>query len=181
MTRGLAVTLVLALAFGRPACAHNLDEYLQAAVIALDKDHVTIAMRLVPGVAVFPRVLAGIDTDSDGVISPDEQQTYGARVLRDLSLSIDGSRLQPRLLTINFPALELMREGLGEINIRLSAALPPGGPNRRLVFENNHQRRISAYLMNCAVPRDKDIQILAQRRNKTQSFYEIDFREAGGL
>ena len=57
---------------------------------------------LTPGVAVFPIVLASIDTNADGVISETEQRAYAERVLRDLSLTIDGDRLTPRLVSINF-------------------------------------------------------------------------------
>jgi hypothetical protein len=59
------------------------------------------------------------------------------------------------------------KEGLGEIQIEFSATLPRGGPNRRLVLENRHQRRIAACLVNCLVPRDPDIRIVAQDRNGT--------------
>jgi len=34
--------------------------------------------------------------------------------------------------------------------------------------------------VNCLVPRDPDIRILAQNRNYSQSFYELDFVQAGG-
>jgi hypothetical protein len=72
------------------------------------------------------------------------------------------------------------KEGLGEIQIEFSATLPRGGPNRRLVLENRHQRRIAAYLVNCLVPRDPDIRIVAQDRNEQQSVYRLDYVQAGG-
>ena len=53
--------------------------------------------------------------------------------------------------------------------------LPRGGPNRRLIFENHHESRIAAYLVNCLVPRDPDIRITAQNRNYQQSFYQLDY------
>jgi hypothetical protein len=74
-----------------------------------------------------------------------------------------------------------MREGLGEIKIEFAADLPPGSSNRKIVFENHHQPRISAYLVNCLVPRDRDIQVVAQNRNGTQSFYRLDYLQAGGF
>lgn len=33
--------------------------------------------------------------------------------------------------------------------------------------------------MNCLVPRDPDIRIVAQNRNYSQSLYELDFAQAG--
>ncbi len=65
----------------------------------------------------------------------------------------------------------------GEIQIEFSANLPAGGSNRKLVFENHHQSRIAAYL-NCLVPRDPNIRILAQNRNENQSFYELSYVQA---
>jgi hypothetical protein len=167
-----AVTLLM---LGERASAHRLDEYLQAALISVEKDRVQVFLRLVPGVAVSSSVLAGIDTNADGVISRAEQQAYAERVLGDLSLTAEGNRLRPRLVSVHFPAVEEMKEGLGEIRIELSADLPRGGPNRRLVLENAHQGRIAAYLVNCLVPRDPDIRIVAQDRNEQQSVYRLDY------
>ena len=99
---------------------------------------------------------------------------------RDLSLTVDGSRVQPKLVSVGFPQAELMREGLGEIHIEFTADLPPGGRNRRLILQNNHQDGNAAYLMNCLVPRDPDIRIVAQNRNERQSFYQLDYVQAGG-
>jgi hypothetical protein len=96
-----------------------------------------------------------------------------------LSLSIDGQPLTLHLVAAQFPAIEDMKEGLGEIRIDFAADLPPGGPNRRLVFENRHQRRIAAYQVNCLVPRDRDIRIVAQNRNYSQSLYRLDYAQAG--
>src|SRR5947209_14779733 len=99
-TRLAAVILV---SFGAPASAHRLDEYLQATLIAVEEHRVQASMRLIPGVAVSSNVLAVIDTNRDGVISQPEQQAYAEHVLRDLSLSIDGHRLTPRLASVRFP------------------------------------------------------------------------------
>jgi hypothetical protein len=108
-----------------------------------------------------------------------EQQAYAVRVLRDLSLSMDGYVLKPQLTSVQFPVVEEMKEGLGEIHIVFSAALPRrGAPNRRLIFENHHQRAIAAYLVNCLVPRDRDIRVVAQNRNELQSLYQLDYLDA---
>jgi hypothetical protein len=130
---------------------------------------------------VYAVVLAGIDSNGDGLISEIEQQAYAQRVLRDVSLSIDGERLNPKLVSVNFPNPEEMKQGLGEIKLEFTASLPAGGSNRKLVFENHHQGRISAYLVNCLVPSDKDIQITAQDRNYNQSFYRLDYAQAKTL
>jgi hypothetical protein len=177
--RRVAVVPAGILLLGASASAHRLDEYLQAAMFSVEKDRVQVGMRLTPGIAVSSFLLSGIDTNADGVISETEQRAYAERVLRDVSLTMDGEILRPKLISVEFPAIEEMKEGLGEIRIEFSADLPRGGPNRRVIFENRHQRRIAAYLVNCLVPSDPDIRIVAQYRNATQSFYQLDYAQAG--
>lgn len=171
MTKLVAIAVLL----GGTASAHRLDEYLQATILSVEKDRVQAFVRLAPGIAVASAVIASVDTNGDGVLSETEQRAYAERVLRDLSFSVDGQRLQLRLVSVDFPKVQEMKEGLGEIQIELTADLPRGGSSRKLVFENHHQSRISAYMVNCLVPRDKKIQITAQNRNQNQSFYELDY------
>jgi hypothetical protein len=166
-------------AVAMPASAHRLDEYLQATLFSVEKDRVQAEMRLIPGVAVSSFVLASMDTNSDGAISEAERRAYADRVLRDVSLTMDGDVLRPRLISVEFPEVQEMKEGLGEIRIEFSVDLPRGGGNRRLVFENHHQGRIGAYLVNVLVPRDRDIRVVAQNRNEQQSFYQLDYVQAG--
>jgi hypothetical protein len=73
-----------------------------------------------------------------------------------------------------------MKEGLGEIHIDFAADLPRGGPDRRLTLENRHQRQNAAYLVNCLIPQDRDIRVVGQTRNERQSFYQLDYVQAGG-
>jgi hypothetical protein len=120
-----------------------------------------------------------IDTDGNGVITTTEQRAYADRILRDLTLKIDSRLLAPKLVSMNFPPIEDMKEGRGEIHIEFAADLPPGGPNRKLILENRHQGQFGAYQVNALVPRDPSIRILAQNRNYTQSFYELDFVQPG--
>src|SRR5215469_9188086 len=132
--RLIAAAWVTLLFAGSPAHAHRLDEYLEATLISVEKDRIQAQIRLAPGVAVLPVVLAGIDTNSDGVISDAEQRVYAERVLRDLSLTVDADRLKLHLLSVKFPGLEGLRDGIGEIQIEFSADVPRGGHSRRLVF-----------------------------------------------
>jgi hypothetical protein len=161
------------------ASAHRLDEYLQATMLSVEKDHLQLSMRLIPGIAVSSAVIASIDSNRDGVLSEAEQTAYSERVLGDLSLTIDGLRLTPKLVSVTFPQLAQMREGLGEIHIEFTADLPSGGPNRRIIFENRHQIHNAAYLVNCLVPTDHDLRIVSQTRNEDQSFYQLDYVQAG--
>lgn len=178
MKTGLAAAAAILLLVGTPAAAHRLDEYLQATTLSVEKDRVQAQIRLTPGVAVLPIVLANIDTDADGVISEAEQRAYAERVLRDLSLTMDGDPLRLRLTSFKFAKIEEMKEGLGEIQLEVSADVPRGGTNRKLIFENQHESPIAAYLVNSLVPRDSDIRIAEQNRNYQQSFYQLNYVQA---
>jgi hypothetical protein len=173
-TRLTAVILVLATT---PLWGHRLDEYLQGTILAVEKNRLQAQMILTPGVAVFPLVIADIDTDANGVVSEAEQQAYAGRVLRDLSLTIDGVRLTPRLISMRFPTTDEMQEGRGGIQLDFEADLPSGGRNRELTLENHHQRRIAAYQVNCLVPSDPHIRIAAQNRNYSQSLYKLEYED----
>lgn len=172
-----AAAIVLSLTVS--ASAHRLDEYLQATILSVEKDHLQASMRLIPGVAVSSAVIASIDSNGDGIISELEQPDYAMRVLDDLLITVDGNRVKPTLVSVEFPRVEQMKEGLGEIHIEFRVDLPSGGPNRRLTLENHHQNRNAAYLVNCLVPRDHDIHIVGQTRNEQQSFYQLDYLQNG--
>lgn len=163
-----------------PGPAHRLDEYLQGTILSIEKSRLHAEMTLTPGVSVFPQLIADIDGDADGSISEAEQRAYAARVLQDLSLTLDGHRLTPQLLSVHFPAMEEMKEGRGEIQLDYSAELPAGASPRTLVLENHHKSRISAYQVNCLVPSDTKIGILKQDRNYSQSYYSLKYEQSGG-
>jgi hypothetical protein len=169
------VAAAVFLSLAAPAWAHRLDEYLQATVLSVARDQIEGFMRLVPGVAVSAIVISSIDTNGDGTLSEGERRAYALRVLGDLSLSVDGQHLAPHLVSAQFPSLDEMRRGVGEIQLDFTADLPQGNTSRKLIFENKHQSRIAAYLVNCLVPSDKGIRITAQARNQSQSFYQLEF------
>ena len=172
-----AILAAILLAIGSAASAHRLDEYLQATLISVGKDRIHAQIRLAPGVAVSSLVLAGIDRDADGAVSEAERRAYGERVLRDLSLIIDGTPVRLRLVSSRASSVEEMREGLGDIQLEVEGDVPPGGGHRRLRFENHHQGRIAAYLVNCLVPSDRDVLVTAQTRNDSQSAYELEYTQ----
>jgi len=171
--------IVTAVSLAAPAFAHRLDEYLQAIIVSIEQGHMRASMRLIPGVSVSTAVIAAIDVNGDGVLSEAEQHIYAQKVLRDLSLSVDGHTLNPRLSSVSFPAPEDMKEGTGEIHIDFAADLPAGGSHRTLVIQNHHEPRMSVYLMNCLVPQDRAIQIIAQNRNQNQSYYRVEYMRSG--
>lgn len=175
----VAAASVVVLSSGTFASAHRLDEYLQATTISLEKDRIQVELHLTPGVAVFPSVMATIDTDHDGTISKTEERAYVQRVQADLSLLINGERLALRLISARFPGVEQMQQGLGDMQFDFLADVPDAGRERTLVFENHHQGPIASYLVNCLVPGDPDIRIAGQNRNYEQSRYELEYLQEG--
>ena len=175
----IAALGLLLLAVVTPARAHRVDEYLQAIILAVEKDGMRADMFLTPGVAVLPTILADIDSDGDGVLSSAEQRAYAARVLRDLSITLNGERLSPRLVAMEFPDLEETKAGRGDIHLEFSAAWPRDGRDGRLTLENQHHAAIAAYQVNCLIPSDPEIRIGAEQRNYSQSTYEVRFTQTG--
>jgi len=173
--RRLAVAVVFALALQTRAFAHEVDEYVQAALISLERDHLDVHLRLVAGADVFPQVFASIDTNRDGAVSEAEKQAYAHTVVRDLAFDLNGQHTAAEIVSSTFPPVDLMKEGLGEIQLALRVPVFKPGAHQKLVLENHHQRAISAYLMNCLKPRDASLRIVSQRRSAGQSRYEIDY------
>ena len=169
------VLSILLLLGAMPAGAHRLDEYLQATTLAIEKGRVQAEIRLAPGATVFPTVFAAIDRDRDGTASDVEQRAYAERVLADLSLGVDGTRVPLRLVSWTFAPTKLLEEGRGEIQLRFEADVPAPAATRRLSFENHHQREISVYLVNGLVPSDPDIRLGTQQRSEDQSVYRLDY------
>lgn len=163
-----------------PAWAHRLDEYLQATLFSIEPNGVQATMRLVPGVAVAPVVLAAIDTNHDGVISNQEQRRYAESVLGDLQLEEDGRALTLHLVSAAYPAIDLLRQGTGEIALSYSAAFSAAGGEHQLRFENHHQSGISVYLVNSLLGQDRRVELGAQSRNPDQSAYQVTFTQASG-
>ena len=135
-----------------------------------------LQLRLTPGVAVAGQVLASLDTDRDGTISDAEQQAYAEQVRGDLSLAIDGNAVLLRLVSSTFPPAEEITGGVGDILLTFEAALPAGSPaTHRLTFANHHQSAVAVYLVNCLVPHDAGVHVLAQDRSYDQARYQLDF------
>ncbi len=161
-----------------PAAAHRLDEYLQATLLTVEKDIIKADLYLTPGVAVLPAVLADLDADGDGEFSATEQRAYAWRVLGDISFTLNGAHLTPRLVASAFPKLTDLKEGVGDIHLEIALDLPRAGIERTLRVENRHHRAIAAYQVNCLAPRDPAVRLTAPRRDETQSVYEVDYRQS---
>jgi len=176
--RGVAAAACLILAMQTSAFSHEVDEYVQAALISIERDHLDVQLRLVPGADVFSQVFAAIDTDGNGVVSDAEKQAYAQTVRRDLTFSVNGKRVTAEIVTIQFPTVDLMKEGIGEIALGFRVPVARPGAHQQFVLENHHQRAISAYLVNCLKPRDTSLHIVSQHRSPDQARYELDYEVA---
>ncbi len=156
--------------------AHQLDEYLEATLVAIEPDDVHLQINLSPGVAVADKVLALIDTDKNGVISGNEASAYAALVQRDLIVRIDQVNVELKLNAVNFPEVNELKTGWGIIQMDFSVvhgALASG--THKFTLENRHLPTMSVYLFNAEQPRSDLIQITKQTRNQTQSIGAIEF------
>jgi hypothetical protein len=162
------------LAFGLTgeARAHRLDEYLQSTLISVEQDQVEVEIRLTPGVAVLPVVMAVIDRDRDGRISADDEREYAERVLREVALESDGQPIRLTVVGRSFPAVEDMRQGLGTILLKLRGERRGGHEMR---FVNRHLTGISVYLVNCALPASGGLTIGRPVRDNLQTEIRFEY------
>jgi hypothetical protein len=169
--------LLLLLALPSAGFAHQLDEYIQATLVAIEPGEIRLQMNLTPGVEVANQVLALIDRNHNGIISTNEAAAYAEAIQRDLIVRLDGRVVGLKLNASSFPAVSEIREGEGIIQIEFSVtpcSFAAGA--HKLTLENRHLPAISAFLINAARPKSALVQITAQKRNETQSSGEVDFK-----
>jgi hypothetical protein len=121
--------LSFSLAFMRvcaTASAHRIDEYLQAARLAIAPDRITVEMDLTSGVDVAPLIFALINTNHDGMISEAEARAYATQVLKEIVLELDGHPQRLSLVRAQFPSFREMSEGVGTIRIEAVAVCASG-------------------------------------------------------
>lgn len=162
---GMLVTVV-------PASAHRLDEYAQVIAVSIADDLVTLDLRLTPGQLVAGEVLAVIDSDGDGTISPSEQTRYVDTIVSDLAVMIDGKAIHPSAASTYFATEDEIRQGIGIISLTLQVGVAPAATHV-LRIENRHMPTRSVYLVNALQPRDSSIEIMSQDRSYFQNTYEM--------
>jgi hypothetical protein len=157
-----------------PASAHRLDEYLQATRIAVEPERVNVEIDLTPGADVAANVIALIDANHDGEISKAEQEAYARLVLASATLEVDDASRRLMLTSSVFPSILEMKEGVGVIRVKASAATPGAG-RHRLFFRNGHRPDISVYLANALVPASDIVTIAQQDRDTLQHELRFDY------
>ncbi|QHC35181.1 hypothetical protein [Komagataeibacter xylinus] len=167
--------VIVLLALTASASAHQLDEYLQATTLNLARDHVSLRLRLTPGVDVASGIIRQMDRNGDGSLSAAEQQSYAAHIIRTLSLSLNGRRGRLLVDAMTFPSLSEIRAGTGIIDLQLKLRRDPCMGNNRLLYHNRGADPETAWLVNCLMPQDPAIHIIRQQRSADQSSYVLDF------
>lgn len=167
---------LLAMTLAGTATAHRLDEYLQATLIEVKPDGVQVSIDLTPGVAVLPAVMAVLDRNLDGQISPAEERAYADWVARDVELRVDGQPAALRLTESRFPSLPEMREGLGTIRLKLRT----DRAGHELRFENRHMREVSVYLVNCLASQEAGLVVGKPERDENQRSIRFAYSFADG-
>jgi hypothetical protein len=162
-------------AFAATASAHRIDEYLQAARLAIAPDRVTLEMDLTPGVDVAPLIFALINTNHDGSISEAEGRAYATQLLKEVVLDLDGHAQRLSLVRAQFPSFNEMNEGIGTIRIEAVAMCASAPGNHVLSFQNNHKNAISVYLVNALLPSSRNVEISGQRRDPLQRGIRLQF------
>jgi hypothetical protein len=171
-----ALALMMAIVGRAEVSGHRLDEYLQAARLAIGPDRVEIELDLTPGIAVADAIVRDIDRNRDGSVSPDEQRAYGSLVLNALDLEADGKPLAVQLRVSDFPDVDAMRRGEGTIRLQTVATLPRLSVGaHELSFRNRHVPDRSVYLANALVPESDQVEVRAQRRDGDQRELIIDY------
>jgi hypothetical protein len=171
------LTLLLALlSLPSAVFAHRDDEYLQATLVVIEPGDVRLQINLTPGIAVAEQVIALIDRDRDSAISTKEAAAYAKLLKRDLTLRVDGRKLELKIAASEFVPPEELRTGSGIIRMEFSAISGglAAGPHS-LTLENRHLTAMSVYLINAAQPRFATVQITRQKRNENQSAGETEF------
>ncbi len=107
----------MALGAARKHAAEALDVILDIEQLAKAAE-LMIEVFLTPGVLVAPGVTALIDADGDGLFSQLEASAYAARMLRDVSLIVDGHAIELNATAVQLPEPTLMRDGGGRFRRR---------------------------------------------------------------
>jgi len=175
-----ALALVFTAASATGASAHRREDYLQAARVAIEPDHVLITLSLTPGLMVADTLIASIDRDRDGVVSAGEQRDYAEQVVRALEVELDQRPLPFHLLSCNVADLAALRRGEGAVRLAIESTLPAiSSGAHQLLFRNTHLADHSVYLANALVPESPRVTVTAQHRDREQTELAVEFTVHG--
>ena len=156
--------------------AHRMDEYLQAALVGIGPDAVSLDLALTPGSGVAEGIVRLMDADGDGKLSEGEGREYAVGMARDLVVELDGRRLLSPEPVFQFAELESMREGTATSRLVWTFNFSPMKPGEhRLALRIRHLSGASVYLANALKPDSSEVAILGQARSTNQSELTVRF------
>ena len=156
--------------------AHRMDEYLQALLVGIGPDSVTLDLALTPGSGMAGPVARLIDADGDLRISGAEGAAYARSLTGDLDLELDGRRVPLPAPEARFADVEGMRDGTGTSRMIWNVAGPAFKPGEhRLTLHNRHLAGASVYLANALQPESPLVSVQGQARNTNQSELTVLF------
>jgi hypothetical protein len=153
-----------------------MDEYLQAALVGIGPDAVSLDLALTPGSGVAEGIVRLMDADGDGKLSEGEGREYAVGMARDLVVELDGRRLLSPEPVFQFAELESMREGTATSRLVWTFNFSPMKPGEhRLALRIRHLSGASVYLANALKPDSSEVAILGQARSTNQSELTVRF------
>src|SRR5207247_6065327 len=118
-------------------------------------------------------------TNKDAQISAAEGRAYGQRWSRTATLKVDGRSPTLTLVRAEVPSLSEMKTGEASIYLEFTAKVAAGTVGTHwLTYENQHQPKISTYLVNALRPADSALVIQGQRRDRLQHGIHLDYTVA---
>jgi hypothetical protein len=160
--------------------AHRMDEYLQALLVGIGPDSVTLDLALTPGSGMAGPVVRLIDSDGDLRISGAEGAAYARSLTGDLDLELDGRHVPLPQPEARFADVEGMRDGTGTSRMIWNVVGPAFKPGEhRLTLRNRHLAGASVYLANALQPESPLVSIQGQLRNTNQSELTVRFEVSG--
>ncbi len=174
-TATLALAVLATVGAVTDVSAHRRDEYLQAARVGIEPSRIEVKLDLTPGIAVAESIIAGIDSDRDGALSPKEMHDYIAQVLEAVDLRSDGESLRLEPIGWEVPDTAALRRGEDSIRVRAAAPVRSTSGAHQVSLRNSYRPDISVYMANTLAPDSDRIAVGAQRRDPEQRELIVDY------
>ena len=127
----ILAALMLALATGATAHPHAYVD--QQALLSLGPDGTEVRLVIVPSAPDGPAILAHLDGDGDGVVSAAEAGAFGAALLAETSLRVDGEPMPLILADAKVADPAAVAAGIGAIEVTAEASFELLGPGAHRV------------------------------------------------
>lgn len=172
--RGWARQLTAWLLVLAPASAQAHPEHLgQSSYLTLGRSQVTLELEQSPGPGVAARLVARLDSDGDGALSPAEQQAYAREALAAQELRIDGQTAALTLTRAEMSSAEQLATGQARIRLIFVAHTSPLSPGKhQLSLENRHEPVPSSYMAHAFG--DSEVKVARQERDAPQKRLDVE-------